>query len=369
MTDTRLQTNGFPAFVEPVTYSLAAVSTDEESTPTRYRWNVCVYQPGNTATAFELVGLTGGEAHKDIQGRFPGARYAPQAPTHLRRKYRGKYPRNIRSIGIVGALALVDCNDGDRYSIPVSGNRPMPAIGDHVAAFERTDTHGATYSPDNAADGSNLEPEALASICARYDAARVDIAADVKAGIAATWAALLPSAPATVEPEAAPIRMTQSRTADGASVLSESYRRDNVEYHAGKAAREAGQSLADCPYMAGGVRAGRWTLGWHEGVSPAPEAAALFVITCRTIDGREWLSRGGWTGERGEAVIMSEADALTIAAKEKDGEEARPDRNPDNGRYNIKASPYAGPALYTLAEYEEAEAFNAMMMEMYGDQL
>ena len=49
-------------------------------------------------------------------------------------------------------------------------------------------------------------------------------------------------------------------------------RRDNVEYHAGKAARAAGETRAACPYLAG-ERAARWNLGWTE-------AAPVETIDC-----------------------------------------------------------------------------------------
>lgn len=42
-------------------------------------------------------------------------------------------------------------------------------------------------------------------------------------------------------------------------------RRDNVEFHAGKAARAAGEPQTACPYLADGERAARWTRGWNEG--------------------------------------------------------------------------------------------------------
>lgn len=78
-------------------------------------------------------------------------------------------------------------------------------------------------------------------------------------------------APATAEPEAPapdPIRLRQTRGPDGQSILTKAEpRRDNVEYHAGKAARAAGEPLEANPYSLDGRRA-RWTLGWNE--APAP---------------------------------------------------------------------------------------------------
>lgn len=43
-------------------------------------------------------------------------------------------------------------------------------------------------------------------------------------------------------------------------------RRDNVEYHKGRRAAEAGQSILDNPYMErlGDSRFNRWNLGWCE---------------------------------------------------------------------------------------------------------
>lgn len=65
--------------------------------------------------------------------------------------------------------------------------------------------------------------------------------------------------PASTPP--APVVLVQTRGPDGESRL---VRRDNCEYHAGKAARRAGEPESACPYMAGGERAARWTLGWRE---------------------------------------------------------------------------------------------------------
>lgn len=56
-------------------------------------------------------------------------------------------------------------------------------------------------------------------------------------------------------------------------------RRDNVEYHAGRAAFEAGQVPAAMPYSEGGERAARWNLGYREA-----QADAAPVETGQTID-------------------------------------------------------------------------------------
>lgn len=61
-------------------------------------------------------------------------------------------------------------------------------------------------------------------------------------------------------------------------------RRDNVEYHAGKAAHAEGKAESDCPYMAGGDRAARWTLGFRE----AADAARGVVDMTPT-----WAGMGG----------------------------------------------------------------------------
>lgn len=64
-------------------------------------------------------------------------------------------------------------------------------------------------------------------------------------------------APATVEPEAP------------AAPEAKPVRRDNVEYHAGKAAHAEGKAETDCPYLAGGDRAARWSLGFREAADAA----------------------------------------------------------------------------------------------------
>lgn len=52
-------------------------------------------------------------------------------------------------------------------------------------------------------------------------------------------------------------------------------RRDNVEYHAGKAAGEQGKPLSDCPYLADGERAARWNLGWQDADKVFPAMVAI----------------------------------------------------------------------------------------------
>lgn len=71
--------------------------------------------------------------------------------------------------------------------------------------------------------------------------------------------------------ERAAVRLVQTRGPDGESRL---VRRDNVEYHAGKAAFAAGEAQEDCPYCAGGERAARWNLGWREAAKAADEREA-----------------------------------------------------------------------------------------------
>lgn len=52
-------------------------------------------------------------------------------------------------------------------------------------------------------------------------------------------------------------------------------RRDNVEYHAGRAARRAGVAITDCPYLSDGVRAARWNLGWNDSDASERDADAV----------------------------------------------------------------------------------------------
>lgn len=236
-----IQTNGFPAFIDPPTYQLARTSVaDGDATN---GWQAWIYRKGLSAVALDLPAhiVTGGDAHKYMQAAFVGARYAPQSAPKAARKYRGKYPSAIKMTGVTGNLVMVDTNDGRRYSIPVNDGLPLPKLGDCVGAFERTDEHGATYSPDYGTKGENMTEGEIAAICARYDDARRDIAAPLKTEIAKTWAKFLP---AMSEPAPA-------------------VRRDNVEYHAGRDAWAANKTKDSNPYPAGGERAARWDLGWQ----------------------------------------------------------------------------------------------------------
>lgn len=54
---------------------------------------------------------------------------------------------------------------------------------------------------------------------------------------------------------------------------------------------------------------------------------------------------------------MPMADAVEIAAREES--KAAATRSPDNGIYQIKAAPYRGPVLYTLADYDR-DALDAL---------
>lgn len=177
--------------------------------------------------------------------------------------------------------------------------------------------------------------------------------------------------PATVEPTEAAAREAADEMGFGVETVSASpvmigtaetteapapVRRDNVEYHAGRAAFAAGVPLADCPYLAGGERAARWTLGWQE-ADNRPH-----VVASRSVDGAEYLTGMGWSGDYRAALVMSPADAREIAAREET--KAAATRSPDNGTYQIKAHVWNGPRLYTVAEYESDEA--ARLDSLYG---
>lgn len=139
-------------------------------------------------------------------------------------------------------------------------------------------------------------------------------------------------------------------------------RRDNVEYHAGRGAYAAGVASDACPYPAGGERAARWLAGWND----APRSPdALYVVTGRSVDGTEWLTPAGFSTDRRAALLMSADDAAEIARREES--RAAETRTPDAGTYQIKARPYSGPVLYTLADYESDAAESAALDALYGE--
>ncbi len=94
-------------------------------------------------------------------------------------------------------------------------------------------------------------------------------------------------------------------------------------------------------------------------------APALGVVAGRSVDGTEWLTGHGFSGDARAALVMPWRDAVEIAAREERAASAR--RSPDNGIYQIAARPYRGPALYTLADYDADAAEAAALDALYGE--
>ncbi len=88
------------------------------------------------------------------------------------------------------------------------------------------------------------------------------------------------------------------------------------------------------------------------------------MITGRSIDGTLYYSGQGWDCGPIGALVMTKADAETIAAR-LEAREA-PTRSPDNGVYQIKAVEWKGPTLWTLADEDEADAINNQLESLYG---
>ncbi len=84
-----------------------------------------------------------------------------------------------------------------------------------------------------------------------------------------------------VDPD--PVELTLAEVARDTTWQGRPVRRDNTEYHAGRAAWGANATKDTCPYLAGGERAARWDLGWQEAcdaaapVSPVAPAVAAPV--------------------------------------------------------------------------------------------
>lgn len=98
-------------------------------------------------------------------------------------------------------------------------------------------------------------------------------------------------------------------------------RRDNVEYHAGKAAHAAGEAETACPYMAGGDRAARWTLGFREAADAARHVVPL-EMNWKAAAGivRAALENGTGEGRRAARVeldrmagLADERNAMAVA--------------------------------------------------------
>lgn len=107
--------------------------------------------------------------------------------------------------------------------------------------------------------------------------------------------------------------------------------------------------------------------GGAEPVTRGPShglADALAIVTGRSVDGAEYLTAHGMSGDRRAALVMPWADAVAIAASEES--KAAATRSPDCGVYGIKAAPYGGPSLYTLADYQTDEREGAALDALYG---
>jgi hypothetical protein len=95
--------------------------------------------------------------------------------------------------------------------------------------------------------------------------------------------------------ERAGIAVENSPSDNGASLAP--VRRDNVEYHAGRAAFASGAVPAAMPYREGGERAARWNLGYGDArrealdAAAAPAAPALIAETSRAA---YWRTQSGF---------------------------------------------------------------------------
>lgn len=93
------------------------------------------------------------------------------------------------------------------------------------------------------------------------------------------------------------------------------------------------------------------------------ESEGPYIVTGRSVDGVEYLTGMGWSGDYQTALIMTAADAKEIAAREE--KKAAATRGPDSGVYQIAARPWNGPRLYRLADYEADESEAARMAEYF----
>lgn len=102
-------------------------------------------------------------------------------------------------------------------------------------------------------------------------------------------------------------------------------------------------------------------------VDPVPvDPAAPHIVTGRSVDGTEYLTPMGWSGDARAALVMPYADAVEIARREDEREAAT--RSPDSGVYQIQARPFTGPALYTLADYDRDAREAAELDSLYGEE-
>lgn len=171
-------------------------------------------------------------------------------PTVSPVKYRGKYPGRARYISGTAGRGMgrhIELNDGTRLWSATDRTAEFSCgrLADDYSAIK------AAATPMTADQYEVMKEAAELSRTIKDYAGhtkRAEIEARVRRLLLSISAPTVPARPATVEPEAAaPVR------------------RDNVEYHNGKAARRAGEPETAFPYLAGGERAARWTLGWNEG--------------------------------------------------------------------------------------------------------
>ena len=201
-------------------------------------------------------------------------------PTSGPATYRGKYPARARSVSHSRAAGLhVELNDGTRLwtakaaELPKCGDDMSGALAEAVpmTAEQYAELQRAAHIRREAAglpgyDAAAEESRAILESILSPDERAETVKAELFAAYGTDRAELEAEAKA-----AAPVRLVQTRGPDGESRL---VRRDNVEYHAGKAAFAAGEAQEDCPYCAGGERAARWNLGWREAAKAAGEREA-----------------------------------------------------------------------------------------------
>lgn len=223
-------------------------------------------------------------------------------PTSGPATYRGKYPARVRSVSHSRQAGLhIELNDGTRLWTVRPDNMPTAAADCSEMLARAVPMTAEQYAELQRAAHIRREAAGLPGYDAAAEESRA-ILESIQPDKAETAKAALFAAYGTSRAEL---------EAEAKAETAKPVRRDNVEYHAGKAAHAEGKAESDCPYMAGGDRAARWTLGFREAADAARHVVPL-EMNWKAAAGivRAALENGTGEGRRAARVELDRMAGL-----------------------------------------------------------
>lgn len=185
-------------------------------------------------------------------------------PTAGAQSYRGKYPNRARSVSASRHIGTyVELNSGVRLWT-IRGALPSESRHDYAAEL------GAAVRMTDSDYGRLIESADLMNTIrgiagnTKRDAIRAQVRRMREAIGAPQAAGEVRADPAPTMESAIASTIPGRPVAVAAQAQAAQVRRDNVEYHAGRAAWGANQTKDSNPYPVDGERAARWDLGWQE---------------------------------------------------------------------------------------------------------